>query len=138
MTRYEELKEIIVTLLQAMPVDIINENELVTVVTWETFEEREFNIPEEAESFSTRKIGAHNVLQIINTIEDFCQDVSTDIVELEKESLPEVLTKLFEIIMDDLEEAKIIRKTPELLRKELRLVVDNTYNDRTKEIPSSR
>jgi len=138
MTRYEELKKIIVKLLQALPVDIMNENEIVTVGTWETFEEREFGVPEVPEDFSTRKIGAQNVLQIISTIEDFCEDVSVDVFELKEEDLPDVLTKLFEIIMDDLEEAKIIRKTPEFLRKELRLVVDNTHNDRTEEVPSIR
>jgi len=137
MNKYEELKKITIKILQALPVDIIDEDdELITVVSWETFEERKFDIPEVSEELLTRKIGAQNVLQIINTIEYFCKDVSIDVIELkEKELLSDVLTTLFEIIMDDLEEEKIIRKTPESLRKELRLVVDN---DRTKKIPSSQ
>jgi len=112
-------------LLLTFPVDIHNNDETISVQTWESFEERTFKTLGDSLEFLTRKIGSYNVLQIINIIEDFCQN-DIDKFEITDEGTSDVLTKLFEMIMDDLEKAKIIRKIPEFRRKDIRLIVDNT------------
>ena len=128
MSNIKKLKKEITSYLLDNPIDIMDEyGNIANIPEWETFEPRDCINIDNGDSFISRKIGSVNVIEAMNYLTEEC--VSNLEEEISHSKLSQVIQLLFYDLLLFLEKDKVIRRTPETKRQEIKLIVDNTNNE---------
>lgn len=132
---YKTLKNKIAEILLDTPADLYDDEKgmLFQTDTWELVQDREnleeIDIEDEDEELDLKAVGSANLIvantlfkkalsQNVSILEELKRVSSNNIIYEAKESADE----LFELIMTDLENERIIRKKPEIVRQGFKVV----------------
>ena len=121
MEKYTELKKIIVNVLEQIPLPLIDEasNDIYAGYLYEFTEPREYTDVVADKKYTSREIGASNIYTALIF-------VSRYMTQFEGNDSAENHTDVLTAIFKELEEERLIREIPEIKRKKIKLVVDNT------------
>ena len=131
MSNLGQLKNKIKDILLDIPVDIVDEDtgDIYEVPEWESFSPRKYKDEDTEEFVLTRKIGSYNVIDALDYLYKQCETVIRKSGSINKSKIINATHEIFHEFLEDLEKDKAIRKIPEVKRKEMRIVVDNTINE---------
>jgi len=132
---YKTLKNKIAEILLDTPADLYDDEKgmLFQTDTWELVQDREnleeIDIEDEDEELDLKAVGSANLIvantlfkkalsQNVSILEELKRVSSNNIIYEAKESADE----LFELIMTDLENERVIRKKPEIVRQGFKVV----------------
>lgn len=121
MKKYAELKKIIVDVLKQTPLPLLDEtsNDIYAGYLYEFVEPREYTDVVVDKTYTSREIGASNIYTALIF-------VSRYMTQFEGNDSIENHTEVLTAVLKELEEERIIRELPEIKRKRIKLVVDNT------------
>jgi len=138
---YDDLKKKIAEILEDLPADLYDDDSgvLFQADTWELVNNRDLSIYEEEDQeeleieeeddYDLKYIGSANLIVANTVLKKALQGSLEPLAELKRVSsnntvyhTKESVEDLFELIMQDLEEERIIRKKPEIVRQGFKVV----------------
>ena|SRR6056300_842968 len=137
---YDDLKKKIVEILEDLPADLYDDDSgvLFQADTWELVNNRDLSIYEEEDQeeleieeddYDLKYIGSANLIVANTVLKKALQGSLEPLAELKRVSsnntvyhTKESVEDLFELIMQDLEEKRIIRRKPEIVRQGFKVV----------------
>jgi hypothetical protein len=137
---YDDLKKKIVEILEDLPADLYDDDSgvLFQADTWELVNNRDLSIYEEEDQeeleieeddYDLKYIGSANLIVANTVLKKALQGSLEPLAELKRVSsnntvyhTKESVEDLFELIMQDLEEERIIRRKPEIVRQGFKVV----------------
>lgn len=137
---YDDLKKKIAEILEDLPADLYDDDSgvLFQADTWELVNNRDLSIYEEEDQeeleieeddYDLKYIGSANLIVANTVLKKALQGSLEPLAELKRVSsnntvyhTKESVEDLFELIMQDLEEERIIRRKPEIVRQGFKVV----------------
>lgn len=136
---YDDLKKKIAEILEDLPADLYDDDSgvLFQADTWELVNNRDLSIYEEdqeeleieEDDYDLKYIGSANLIVANTVLKKALQGSLEPLAELKRVSsnntvyhTKESVEDLFELIMQDLEEERIIRRKPEIVRQGFKVV----------------
>ena len=119
---YQSAYKLIKKVVTSMPIDVFDDD---TGECWESTNYELFSPRPEGDYEGSREIGAANLISAYNLLHQ-----KMLISELSKEDFDETVEdrsmELFKDVMEQLEEEKIVRKTPTSIRQTFRVITNET------------